>query len=152
MQLILGRGGWWGQWRGTIIAGGRLLISCRFLPVWLAWPWPITSELRATVLLPLLPIEWTLDWCYRAHAELRKEGDRQTWDSRWERGRHHKGKLLEIAQQTWRHMLSSSCDRRTWHGLQRKWKDLGPEFSRCFTCSQVDTKTDQNNSVTSTEL
>lgn len=44
---------------GTIIAGGRILISCRFLPVWLAWPWPITSELCVTVSLPVLPKEWT---------------------------------------------------------------------------------------------
>lgn len=48
-----------GAWRGTIIAGGRILISCRFLPVWLAWPGPITSELCVTVSLPALPKEWT---------------------------------------------------------------------------------------------
>lgn len=138
---------------GTIIAGGRLLISCRFLPVWLAWPWPITSELLATVLLPLLPREWTSDWCCRAYTELREERDRQTRNFWWERlrnplrkerGRHQKRKALEIAQQTWGHMPSLTGDCRMWHGLQRKWKDLGPEVSWFFTCSQIDTKTDQN--------
>lgn len=79
---VEGEVGWRG---GTIIAGGRILISCRFLPVWLAWPWPITSELCVTVSLPVLPKEWTeagQDGGRREERERERETKQDTW--RWD--------------------------------------------------------------------
>lgn len=96
-----------GGWRGTIIAGGRILISCRFLPVWLAWPWPITSELCVTVSLPVLPKEWTEagtaeHWQdgerrWRTEERERRDRERKTerdtwrWDCRAEEGEEKEG-------------------------------------------------------------
>lgn len=70
-------GGW-----GGIIAGGRILISCRFLPVWLAWPWPITSELCVTVSLPALPKRRDTDRRCRACSDRgeRRDGKRRKKD------------------------------------------------------------------------
>lgn len=89
-----GGGGGWGG--GTIIAGGRILISCRFLPVWLAWPWPITSELCVTVSLPVLPKEWTEAGAVEHRQDggrRRREGERRYRER--ERGRERQNKTHE---------------------------------------------------------
>lgn len=152
-----------GWWWGTIIAGGRILISCRFLPVWLAWPWPITSELCVTVWLPVLPKEWT----EAGTAEHRQDG------GRWRRGERggakqerEKDKTRRTEMRPKEHEQWGGRGRRSritgggwnlwpdlrytgahtsfihliWNmtcGLRRKWKDFGLDLSRCLRRSQV---------------
>lgn len=93
-----------GRWLGTIIAGGRILISCRFLPVWLAWPWPITSELCVTVSLPLLRREWTEAGAAeqagesggeRSDMERKTKQDVWRWDCRSQEGEETKRGIVK---------------------------------------------------------